>query len=71
MDLSDHPDQEESLNLVHTAHEANRYGVQQMYQLNLTHQRIVVDSYFNTMGIRHPLDRLVAYYRDKILGTDR
>lgn len=60
-----------SLNLVHFVETVNKYGLQQMYQLNATAAVSITKNYFNTMAIRHPFDRLVAYYRDKIVDTDR
>ena len=71
LDLSKRPKTEDSLNLVHFVETVNKYGLQQMDQLNKTMQKAIVDTYFNIMGIRHPFARLVAYYRDKIIDTDR
>ena len=71
LDLSKYQGKGNSLDLVHFAETVNKYGLQQMHQLNETEAKSVVDRYFNVMAIRHPFDRLVAYYRDKIVDTDR
>ena len=62
-------DHTDSLNVVHFVETYNKYGLKQMYQLQIDHRRRLAASYSNIMAIRHPFDRLVAYYRDKMVDT--
>ncbi|KAK2138864.1 hypothetical protein LSH36_2299g00008 [Paralvinella palmiformis] len=48
-----------------------RYGLKQMHELSDNVAKDVAKHYFNVMAIRHPFDRLVAYYRDKMVDTDK
>ena len=70
LDMSKYTNLVNNIGFVHGIKITNKLGLHQMYQLNKTKQRHVVDSYFNTMSIRHPFGRLVAYYRDKIINPD-
>ena len=70
LDLSKYDQLTDDVRFVHLVEIVNKYGLQQMYQINVTQRKHVVDSYFNIMSIRHPFERLVAYYRDKIINSD-
>ena len=62
----------EGLHLVHEhARILKRYGLKQMDELSDKVAKDVAKHYFNVMAIRHPFDRLVAYYRDKMIDTDK
>ncbi|KAK2140321.1 hypothetical protein LSH36_1393g00008 [Paralvinella palmiformis] len=72
LNLSNYGDQKYSLNLVHEhARILKRYGLKQMHELSDKVAKDVAKHYFNVMAIRHPFDRLVAYYRDEMVDTDK
>ena len=59
-----------NVNQAHYKDTIANYGFKYLKMVKEDERWDIVNNYFNMMAIRHPFDRLVSYYRDKIVDDD-
>ena len=62
---------DDPLYFVHLQKYINDNRVKLMSQIRKSEQKSILANYSHILSVRHPLDRLWSYYRDKILYDDR
>ncbi|KAK2163618.1 hypothetical protein LSH36_76g01011 [Paralvinella palmiformis] len=60
-----------NINEAHYENTIKTYGFRYLKSVDKNDRWNIVNNYFNMLAIRHPFDRIVSYYRDKIVDTDR